>query len=73
MPCRTQANKLLRHIHKSKLVNKNNFSTKSYVVGTHKNCLNESSFEHPKHTMLKLMGKKIFTILSSKILFYLNP
>ena len=26
------------------------------------------SFEHPKH-MLKLMGKKIFTILCSKIVF----
>ena len=29
------------------------------------------SFEHPKH-MLKLMGKKIFTILHSKILFNKN-
>ena len=28
----------------------------------------KSSFEHPKH-MLKLMGKKIFTSLCSKILF----
>ena len=28
----------------------------------------DGSFEHPKH-MLKLMGKKIFTILRSKILF----
>ena len=28
----------------------------------------DGSFEHPKH-MLKLMGKKIFTILCSKILF----
>ena len=28
----------------------------------------DSSFEHPKH-MLKLMGKRIFTILCSKILF----
>ena len=27
-----------------------------------------SSFEHPKH-MLKLMGKKIFTLLNSTILF----
>ena len=43
------------------------FSTKTYVVGTQKNCLNE----HPKH-MLKLMGKKIFTILRSKILFILT-
>ena len=28
----------------------------------------DGSFEHPKH-MLKLMGKKIFTILLSNILF----
>ena len=28
----------------------------------------DGSFEHPKH-MLKLMGKRIFTILCSKILF----
>ena len=28
----------------------------------------DGSFEHPKH-MLKLMGKKIFTILRSKIVF----
>ena len=41
-------------------------------MGTQKNCLNETVFfEHPKH-MLKLMGKKIFTILRSKIVFYLN-
>ena len=39
-------------------------STKTYAVGTQKHRLNE----HPKH-MLKLMDKKIFTILSSKILF----
>ena len=39
------------------------FSTKTYVVGSQKNRLNE----YPKH-MLKLMGKKIFTILRSKIL-----
>ena len=38
------------------------FSTKTYVVGAQKNCLNETvllgSFEHPKH-MFKLMGKQI--------------
>ena len=28
----------------------------------------DSSFEHPKH-MLKLMGKKIFIILNTNILF----
>ena len=39
------------------------FSTKTYVVGTQKNRLNETFFfEHPKQ-MLKIMGKKIFTIL----------
>ena len=31
----------------------------------------DGSFEHPKH-MLKLMGKIIFTILRSKILFILT-
>ena len=40
---------------------------KRYVVGTQKNCLNE----HPMH-MLKLMVKKIFTILRSKVLFILK-
>ena len=40
-----------------------------YVVGTQKNRLNWTVLiEHPKH-MLKLMGKKIFTILRSKIVF----
>ena len=45
------------------------FSTKTYVVGTQKNRLNETvllngdgSFEHPKRKF-KLMGKKIFTLL----------
>ena len=34
-----------------------------YVVGTQKNRLNETVlFEHPKH-MLKVIGKKILTIL----------
>ena len=41
---------------------KYNFSTKTYVVGTQKNRLNDGSFEHPKH-ILKLMGKKMFTFL----------
>ena len=36
------------------------FSTETYVVGTQKNHL--ISFEHPKQ-MLKLMDKKVFTIL----------
>ena len=40
---------------------KSYFSTKTYVVGTEKNRLNE----HPEY-MLTLMGKKIFTILCSK-------
>ena len=37
---------------------------KHHIVGTQKNRLNDldGSFEHPKH-MLKVMGKKIFTIL----------
>ena len=37
-------------------------------MGTQK----KRSFEHPKH-MLKLMGKKIFTLLRSKNFAYLNP
>ena len=40
------------------------FSTKAYVVVTHKNRLNETVLLSPQN-MLKLMGKKIFTILSS--------
>ena len=36
------------------------FSTKTYVVGSQKNRLNET-FEHPKH-MLKLMGKKYLQV-----------
>ena len=41
---------------------------KTYVVGTQKNRLNESSFEHPQQ-MLKMiaLGIKIFTI--SKVFF----
>ena len=39
----------MNYIVKSALHDKNNyyFSTKAYVVGTQKNHLNESSFEHP--------------------------
>ena len=45
------------------------FSTKTYVVGTRKNRLNETvSFENPKH-VLKIRGKKIFTILCWNFLF----
>ena len=52
------------------------FSTKTYVVGTQKNSLNEtaknsllsSSFEHPKH-MLKIMGKKYLQFCAKKLLF----
>ena len=45
------------------------YSTKTFIVGTQKNHLNETgSFEHPKH-MLKLKGKKKFTILGPTILF----
>ena len=41
------------------------FSTKTYVVGTQKNRLRESVLL----IMLKLMGKKIFTILRKIFLF----
>ena len=34
-------------------------STKTYVLGSQKNCLSDGSFEHPKQ-MFKLMDKKIF-------------
>ena len=40
----------------------------SYVLGTQKNRINETTLEHPKH-MLKIIGKKIFTILCWKFLF----
>ena len=42
------------------------FSTKTYVVGTQKNC----SFEHPKH-IFKRMDKKILTSFL-KMFDYLN-
>ena len=44
------------------------FSTKTYVEGTQKNHLNETVLLSTQN-MLKLMGKKIFTILRSKIVF----
>ena len=45
------------------------FSTKTYIVATQKNRLNETvHFEHPKH-VLKLMGKKILIISRSKFVF----
>ena len=47
------------------------FSTKTYVVGTQKNCLRGGILEHQK-SMLKLMDKTIFTILNSKGLFILT-
>ena len=44
------------------------FLNQTYVVGTQKNRLDETIlFSSQKH-MLKLMGKKIFTILLSKML-----
>ena len=39
------------------------FSTKTYVVGTQKNRLNETVLLSTQKHMLKIMGKKIFTIL----------
>ena len=45
------------------------FSIKTYVVGTKKNPSQwDGSFEHPNH-MLKIIGKKIFTILLRIFLF----
>ena len=47
------------------------FSTETYVVGTQKNRLNGTvlfSTQNIIHCMLKLMGKKIFTILCLKML-----
>ena len=40
------------------------FSSKTYVVGTQKNCLNETVLLSTQN-MLELMGKKIITILRS--------
>ena len=48
---------------------KSQIKSLTYVLGTQKKPLNETVLlEHPKH-MLKLMGKKIFKILRSKIVF----
>ena len=45
------------------------FSTKTYVVGTQKNRLNETVLlSSQKHTF-KLMGKEINTILGSQMIF----
>ena len=44
------------------------FSPKTYVLGTQKKLLDETNlFEHPKH-ILKLIDKKIITILCDKCL-----
>ena len=50
------------------------FSTKTYVVGTQKNGLNGKALLSTQN-MLKLMGKKIFTILRKKnvyLIFHLD-
>ena len=53
----------LRPLFKSAYQKKNSyFSTKTYVVGTQKNRLNETVLLSTQH-MLKLMGKKVFTLL----------
>ena len=43
--------------------------TETYVVGAQKNRLNETVLLSPQNLLLKLRGKKIFTILHSKMLF----
>ena len=45
--------------------------TKTYGVGTQKDCRNETVFANPKQ-MLKLMNKKILTIFHSISLFILT-
>ena len=50
---------------KAGLYQKNNFlisQPKHMMLVLKKNITRDSSFEHPKH-MLKLIGKRIFTIL----------
>ena len=45
------------------------FSTKTYVVGTQENCVNETvSFEHPKQ-MFKQMDYKTFIIWAPTVWF----
>ena len=48
------------------------FSTKTYVVGTQKNHLNEGVLLSTQNIkiMLKLMGKREFTILRSNFWFF---
>ena len=48
---------------------KRTVSFKTYVVGTQKNRLNETVLLSIHNIMLKLFGKKIFTILHTYILF----
>ena len=43
------------------------FPIKTYVVGTQKNCLDETVLLSTQN-ILKLIGKEIFTILRSKML-----
>ena len=45
------------------------FLNQKYVVGTQKNRLNETVLLSTQNIMLKLMGKKIFTILRWNFLF----
>ena len=47
-----------------------NLVSGSYVVGTQKNCQNETygSFKHQKH-IFKMIGKEIISILRYKILY----
>ena len=47
------------------------FSTKTYVVGTQKNCLTETSYEHPKQ-ILRMRSKKKLLILRSIFLLTLT-
>ena len=44
------------------------FSSKTYVVGTQKNPLNETVFLSTKKRLLKLMGKKVLTVSFLKAL-----
>ena len=48
------------------------FSTKTYVVGTEKNCCKEMVLLSTQNTLFKLMDKKINTNLGSNILFILT-
>ena len=48
------------------------YSKEAYVVGTQKNHLNETVLLSTQNIMLKLMGKKIFTILRANKCVYLK-